>query len=87
MKKKSPSEKCVVLLPPADVDLLKICEVAAILRLSVSCIRAWVLHRRIPYIKIQNKAIRFRRADLDAWIVASLVPAKTNSDGCNRVAA
>ncbi len=62
---------------PPDATLLTISEVAVLLRLSVSAIRAWVLQRRIPYIKLQNKAIRFRRADIDALIASSSVPAKT----------
>ena len=59
--------------PPADATLLTVAETAAILRLSVSCIRAWILERRIPYIKIHNKAVRIRRSDVDALIARSVI--------------
>jgi excisionase family DNA binding protein len=62
-------------VPPTDATLLTVAETAAILRLSVSCIRAWILERRIPYIKIHNKAVRIRRSDVDALIARSLVEA------------
>jgi excisionase family DNA binding protein len=75
LKKTSSSKNSVVVLPPANVDLLTIRETAAVLRLSVSCVRAWVLHRRIPFVKIHNKVIRFRREDVNALIAASVVPA------------
>jgi len=60
-------------VPPTDATLLTVAETAAILRLSVSCIRAWILERRIPYIKIHNKAVRIRRSDVDALIARSLI--------------
>jgi excisionase family DNA binding protein len=60
-------------VPPSDATLLTVSETAAILRLSVSAIRSWVLHRRIPFVKIHNKAVRIRRADVDALIQKSLV--------------
>jgi excisionase family DNA binding protein len=63
------------LVPEVTSDLLTVQETAAALRLSVSTIRAWILHRRIPFVKLHNKAIRFRRADIDALIAASVVPA------------
>ena len=61
---------------PADATLLTVAETAAILRLSVSAIRSWILHNEIPFVKLHNKAVRIRRADVDALIAASVVPAK-----------
>jgi len=78
LKKKAPSKNYVVDLPPADANLITIRESAAILRLSVSCLRSWVLHKTIPFVKLHNKVIRFRRADIDALIAASVVPAKAD---------
>jgi excisionase family DNA binding protein len=68
----------VRIAPPEDASLLTVAETATVLRLSVSAIRAWILQRRIPFIKIHNKAVRFRRADIDALIAASVVPAKAD---------
>jgi excisionase family DNA binding protein len=73
MKSKSSS----IVLPPADATLLTVRETASILRLSQSAIRSWVLQRRIPFVKLHNKAIRFRRSDIDALVLSSIVPAKT----------
>jgi excisionase family DNA binding protein len=58
-------------------DLLTVREAASMLRLQVSTIRAWVLHRRIRYVKLGGKRVFFRRVDLEALVTASLVPAKS----------
>jgi excisionase family DNA binding protein len=76
-----PTKKSAPVVPaspvPAPTDsLLTVREAAAVLRLSVSCIRAWILHRRIPFVKLQNKAVRIRRSDIDALIARSLVKAE-----------
>lgn len=57
------------------VELLTIPEAAAVLRLKVSTIRAWVLHRRIPYVKI-GRLVRIRRSDAEAVVTAGLVSAQ-----------
>ena len=57
-------------------ELVTIKEAALMLRLEVSTIRAWVLHRRIPFVKLGGKRVFFRRQDLEALVAASLVPAK-----------
>jgi hypothetical protein len=31
-------------------------------------IRSWRTHRGLPFIRITNKVIRIRRADLDEWL-------------------
>jgi excisionase family DNA binding protein len=66
---------------PSDAILLTVRETAAILRLSQSAIRSWILQKKIPYIKLQNKAIRILRSDVDALIAASLVPARQRVGG------
>jgi len=65
--------------PPQDATLLTVAETAAILRLSSSAIRSWILHKEIRFVKLHNKAVRIRRADVDALIEASLVPAKADA--------
>lgn len=67
------SHKSVVV--PTDAILLTVSEAAAALRLSPSCIRSWILQRRIPFVKLRAKAVRIRRSDVDSLIAASLVPA------------
>jgi excisionase family DNA binding protein len=55
-------------------ELLTVSEAAALFRVTVSTIRAWVLHKRIPYLKFGGKLIRFRRTDLEKVIAARVVP-------------
>jgi excisionase family DNA binding protein len=68
--------KSSFVVPPSDAILLTVRETASVLRLSQSAIRSWILQKKIPYIKLQNKAVRIRRSDLDALIAASLVTAQ-----------
>ena len=57
-----------------DSELLTVPEAAALLRLRVSTLRAWVCQRKIPFVKL-GRLVRIRRSDADAVISSSLVPA------------
>jgi excisionase family DNA binding protein len=57
-------------------SLLKINEVAALFRVSVSCVRAWRFARKIPFVQLNGKNLLFKRADVEAFIERSSVPAK-----------
>jgi excisionase family DNA binding protein len=74
MPLKNSNQKSSFVAPPSDAILLTVRETASVLRLSQSAIRSWILQKKMPYIKLQNKAVRIRRSDLDAIIAASLVP-------------
>ena len=41
---------------------------AGYLAMSESFIRKQVRLRRIPFFRVGSKALRFRKADLDAWL-------------------
>lgn len=84
-KKKASNNNTAVVLPPADAALLTVRETASVLRLSPSAIRSWILQKRIPYVKLHNKAVRIRRSDVDSLIAASLVLAVTNAQRDGRV--
>ncbi len=56
-------------------ELLTIPEAAALLRLRPSTLRAWLLRRRIAYVKL-GRRVFLRRADCEGLIAASLVPAR-----------
>ncbi len=67
--------------PPAVVvdsnqPFLKINEVAALCRVSVSCVRAWRFAKKIPFVQLNGKNLLFRRTDVDAFIERNTVPAK-----------
>lgn len=57
-------------------ELLSPVEAAKALGIKLSTIRAWILHRRIPFVKLGGKLIKFRRADIEKFITARLVPAE-----------
>jgi excisionase family DNA binding protein len=59
-----------------DSELLTVPEAAALLRLKVSTIRAWVCQKRIPYVKLGGRLVRIRRSDADALVSASVVEAR-----------
>jgi len=55
-----------------ETQLLDIHETAEMLRLKVSTIRAWVLQRRIPYVKLGGRVL-FLRGECEAFIRAGMV--------------
>jgi excisionase family DNA binding protein len=65
----------------AERELLTVQETAAILRLKVSTIRAWVCQKRIPYIKLGGRSVRIRRADALAFIDCGRVEAVSHLGG------
>ena len=54
-------------------DLLTVNEAAEFLRLQPSTVRSWILKRRIKFIKLGRRAVRFRRSDLEALIDRAVV--------------
>jgi len=54
-------------------ELLTVPEAAQFLRLQPSTLRAWILQRKIKFIKLGRRAVRFRRADLEAMIAGAVV--------------
>lgn len=56
-------------------DLLTVAEAAALLRLRPSTVRAWILNRKIPFCKV-GRLVRIRRADIEVFLAASVVPAR-----------
>ncbi len=64
-------------------ELLTVPEAAHLLRLKVSTVRAWVLHRRVPFVKLGGKRVLFRRSDLETLITESVVPAKAKESRMN----
>lgn len=55
-------------------QLLTVAETAERLRLKPSTIRAWILNRRIRYVKMGGRVL-IQARDIDALIEESLVPA------------
>jgi len=49
-------------------DLLDDAETAALLGITSRTLRLWRHRRGLPHIRITNREIRYRRADLDEWL-------------------
>lgn len=58
-----------------STQLVNIEGAAAFLGLKPSTLRAYVLRRRIPYVKI-GRAVRIKTSDLEKVVEAGTVPAK-----------
>ena len=57
-------------------SFLKINEVAALCRVSVSCVRAWRFAYKIPLLQLNGKNLLFKRSDVEAFIERQTVPAR-----------
>lgn len=58
-----------------ETELMTVPEVADTLRLAESTIRAWILQRRIPFIKL-SRLVRIRRSDVQALVEAKAIPSQ-----------
>ena len=58
-----------------EKDLLTIPEAAEFLRLKISTIRAWLLNRRLPFVKLGGRVF-LRERNLREYVDSCVVPAK-----------
>jgi predicted DNA-binding transcriptional regulator AlpA len=65
----------------AERELLDEREVEMRYNIKRSTQRAWRAQRRIPYIKLGGRLVRYRVSDLESFIEGSLVRAGTPSHG------
>jgi predicted DNA-binding transcriptional regulator AlpA len=59
-------------------EILKVNDVAELLQLSARQILNLCksdAHTPIPYVKINNRSLRFRRSDVDAWLSKNTIAA------------
>lgn len=60
--------------------LLTVEDVAAITGLSVETLAQWRSQRRgIPFVKLSRNVVRYRQADLEAWLTERIVRVEVNS--------
>jgi excisionase family DNA binding protein len=69
--------------PSLETGFWNISSTAKYLNMSVAFLRKAVRQKRIPFARIGNKALRFSKPDLDAWIAASS-SGTVNHDGPGR---
>ena len=53
---------------PTAAELLTDTQAAALLSVEPRTLRLWRHTRGLPHIRLTSKVIRYRRADLDAWL-------------------
>jgi excisionase family DNA binding protein len=53
--------------------LMTVREVAAVTGFSEGTLRHWVSQRRIPFIRISDRCVRFLLADVQGWLAAKRV--------------
>jgi excisionase family DNA binding protein len=58
----------------ASPELLTVVETAKTLRISQGTVRAWVLNRKIPYVKVGSRVL-FKQADIQSFINRNTVQA------------
>lgn len=56
-------------------DLLTVPEAACRLGVTPACIRAWVLRRKLPYVKI-NRLVRIQASVIDRLVADNTIPAR-----------
>ncbi len=61
--------------------LLRVEEAAALLNVKPSTIRAWLLRRKLPRVRIGARAVRIPLEAIEALIEAGTVPARERRDG------
>jgi excisionase family DNA binding protein len=61
-----------------DSDLLAIEEAAKFLHIKPATVRAWILARKIPYVKLGGRVF-LRKSDPQRFIEDSVVPAETRN--------
>lgn len=56
-------------------DLLTYSEAAEFLSVPVGTLRRLVYSKAVPHLRLGARTVRFRHAELDAWVAACAVPA------------
>lgn len=68
------------------MEMLSYVEASRMLGVPVGTLYFWVSRRRIPHVRLGKRLVRFRRAEIDAWIAKHQVPAVGETDLAGREA-
>lgn len=61
---------------PGDAELLTDADVSRLFAIKPGTLRALRHRGQIPFVRLGGRIIRYRRAELDAWIAAHAVGAR-----------
>jgi len=64
----------------SDKILLTAAEVAELTGFAEGTIRHFVSQRRIPYVRISRRCVRFLRSDIEAWVQQLTVPSRNDDE-------
>jgi excisionase family DNA binding protein len=62
-------------------DLLTVEQAASRLGLKVPTIRAWMLHRKLAYVRVGQRATRIPSSEIDRIIERGFIPATSSAAG------
>lgn len=65
--------------PPDAARTIGYADAADLLNVPKSTLYTWVHRRVVPHIRLGARVVRFDARELQAWIVASRVPAKADN--------
>ena len=75
----------LVTVQPTVGRLLTPEEVSSIVGLSIETLAQWRSQKRgISYVKISRNCVRYRQADLDAWLQKRIVPVEQDLSNARR---
>lgn len=57
-------------------DLLRVEEAAEFLNVKPSTIRAWLLRRKLPFVKVGERCVRIPRQAVERLVTDNTVPAR-----------
>lgn len=60
----------------AEGGLLRVPEAAALLGLKPATVRAWLLQRKLPCVRLSARAVRLRREDVERIISEGFIGAR-----------
>jgi excisionase family DNA binding protein len=59
------------------VQLLRVDEAAEFLNIKPSTVRAWLLRRKLPHVRVGRRAVRVPLAALEKIVAEGTIPART----------
>ena len=70
------SEGAKAVSAPSQPTLLRVEQAAEFLNVKPSTVRAWLLKRKLPYVRVGARAVRIPRASLEKLVSEGTVPAR-----------
>ena len=65
--------------PDLAIPLLTYAQAAILLGVKVSTLYSWVCRRRLPFIRLSGRGVRFDQLQLEAWLRTQSVSAASKT--------